>query len=289
MSPALTKLLDSVEDLPQLWLCLRITKRILLFDPQSKITLPELQVSSPHRLFENLTDLVITSVIRPRVSSGGQARRFVRQADLYALLKSTSACNSSQELANILGECPTTNSIVLLEENINGNCSSCTHPLTTTADDEVDDSPVNHLRTPNDKVIESLFQDHQKFMFFFERVAELFIQQHKNNPHDVREFLLFLLSPDSRLRVSWRFLTVIVRTVLSTRSGITIIDELLLTIRCNRLTREQNINAYNLLLALLACSDQDVQNELEDEPALDVIQAAMTDNWTVGRLDVLDN
>jgi hypothetical protein len=117
---------------------LRITKRILLFDPESEIKLPELQVSD--RLFGNLTELVITSVIRPRVSSGNQPEKIVRQADLYALLKSTSACISPEELAKILGECHTTHSIVMLEENaagvdINGHCSSCAHPLTTEEDD----------------------------------------------------------------------------------------------------------------------------------------------------------
>ena len=121
-------------------------------------------------------------------------------------------------------------------------------------------------------------------MFFFERVAELFIEQRKDNPRDVRDFMQYLLGPDSRLRVSWRFLTVIVRTALSTRTGTAIIDELLLAIRCNQLTREMNPNSQNLLRALLACADQDARQNFEGEPAEDVIQAAMTGEWTVERI-----
>uniref|UniRef100_A0A0P4YE06 AAA+ ATPase domain-containing protein n=2 Tax=Daphnia magna TaxID=35525 RepID=A0A0P4YE06_9CRUS len=295
LSSTLTNLLDHVKDLPQLWLGLRITKRILVFDPDSDIRLPELQVSAPHRLFDSLTDLVITSVIRPRLASDGQARRFVRQADLYALLKSTSSCSSPEELSKILGECPTTNSIVLREDNvagkdIDGHCSSCASPLTTIEETEDDQThPVTHLRSPNDKEINSLFEDHQKFMFFFERVAELFIQQRKNNPRDIQDFLQYLLSSDSRLRVSWRFMTVIVRTVLSTRCGKKVMDDLLLTIRCNRPSGEFNVNAHNLLRALLACADQDIRNNQDAEPGFDLIEAAMTRDWTVDRIQRLAN
>lgn len=284
-----------MKDLPQLWLGLRITKRILVFDPDSDIRLPELQVSAPHRLFDSLTDLVITSVIRPRLASDGQGRRFVRQADLYALLKSTSSCSSPEELSKILGECPTTNSIVLREDNvagkdIDGHCSSCASPLTTIEETEDDQThPVTHLRSPNEKEINSLFEDHQKFMFFFERVAELFIQQRKNNPRDIQDFLQYLLSSDSRLRVSWRFMTVIVRTVLSTRSGKKVMDDLLLTIRCNRPSGEFNVNAHNLLRALLACADQDIRNNQDAEPGFDLIEAAMTRDWTVDRIQRLAN
>jgi hypothetical protein len=110
-------LLDSVEDLAQLVLTLRITKRFLLFNPESEITLPELLLAStPEQLFEILTKLVINSVIRPRVASQGN----LRQANLSTLLKCTSACNSPEQLAKILGECPTNNSVVLLEENVTG-------------------------------------------------------------------------------------------------------------------------------------------------------------------------
>ncbi len=66
-------LLDSVEDLAELVLTLRITKRILLFHPESEITLPELLLAStPEQLFDILTKLVINSVIRPRVASQGR-------------------------------------------------------------------------------------------------------------------------------------------------------------------------------------------------------------------------
>jgi hypothetical protein len=45
-------------------LTLRITKRILLFDPESEITLPELLLDlTPEQLFDILTKLVINSVI----------------------------------------------------------------------------------------------------------------------------------------------------------------------------------------------------------------------------------
>ncbi len=64
--------------------------------------------------------------------------------------------------------------------------------------------------------MESLFRDLQKFMLFFELVAELFIQQRKNNPDDATNFLRFLLSSGCRLQLSWRFLTVIVRIAFST-------------------------------------------------------------------------
>jgi hypothetical protein len=172
-------LLDSVEDLAQLVLTLRITKRFLLFNPESEITLPELLLDlTPEKLFDILTKLVINSVIRPIVASQGN----LRQANLNTLLKSTSACNSPEQLAKILGECPTNNSVVLLEENVtgtsnNGCCTSCKQSL------------VNHLRAP--KAIESLFQDLQKFMFFFERVAELYIQQRKTIRMTLKTFSVF--------------------------------------------------------------------------------------------------
>ena len=278
----MTNLLDRLEDLQQLWLGLRITKRILLFDPTSDVQLPELQAATPHRLFDNLIELVINSVIRPRITTGDGMRRFVRQADLYALLKSTSNCNSLEELGQILGECPTTNSIVLRENATgvqnDGYCYGCNQPL------EEGELSSSHLKTPKSTDVEQLFQDHQRFLFFFERVAELFIQQRKNSPHDIQEFLKCLLSSDSRLKVSWRFLTVIVRAVLSTRSGRTIIDGLLSRIPCNELTRELNANAYSFLRALLACADQDVRHEL-DEPASNLFEVgAMVGQWTVGRI-----
>jgi hypothetical protein len=283
-------LLDSVEDLAQLVLTLRITKRFLLFNPESEITLPELLLDlTPEKLFDILTELVINSVIRPRVASQGNLRQ--ANLGLYTLLKSTSACSSPEQLAKILGECPTNNSVVLLEENVtgtsnNGCCSSCKQPLTVI--EESTTRLVEHLRAPNSEAMESLFRDLQKFMFFFERVAELFIQQRKNNPDDAKSFFRFLLSSGCRLRLSWRFLTVIVRSVLSTgesKPGTAIIDEVLSNIKYNRPTRELNVNANNLLLALLVCFDQDIQNTQDDEEVVeDLIQAAMTGHWNVQRI-----
>lgn len=267
-----------------MWLSLRITKHILLFDPESEVKLRELQNSTPEKLFDNLTELAMNSVIRPRVATCLRTRRLVLQADLYAFLKSTSACGSAKELAEILEECPTTNCLVLRKKgrdgvDLNRYCPSCTHSLTTIASE-----PHGHLRAPRKEMIESLFQDHQTFMFLFERVAELFIQQHKNDPHRIRDFLQFLSSSNCRLRVSWRFLTVIVRTVLSTRSGVTIMDDILSSISCNNVTPDTNANAYSLLRALLVCSDQDVRNNALEEPAEDLIQAAMTGDWTMDRI-----
>ena len=205
-------------------------------------------------LIDCLQKLFITSVIRPRIAAGGH-----READMYDLLRSTSTCSSPEELAQVIGQCPITNCIVSLGD------------------------PANHLRVP--EVIQSLFQDHQKFMFFFEAVAELFFQQNNNNPHEILDFVHYLLRPDSRLRLSLRFLAVVTRSVLSTRNGISIIHELLTDIQCNQLTCDSNANHQNLLRALLACADQDVQQNVEDEPAEDVIRvAAMTEEWTVDRI-----
>ncbi|EFX73569.1 hypothetical protein DAPPUDRAFT_109662 [Daphnia pulex] len=129
-------------------------------------------------------------------------------------------------------------------------------------------------------------QDHQKFMSFLECVDELFIRQHENNPRNMRDFLQLILSSDFRSRVSCRFLTVIIRTILSIRSGVRITDELLFSTLCNRLTRQLNANAHSLLFAFLACADQDVQNDPEEEKTgQDVLQATMTGNWTVNLFD----
>ncbi len=87
MSPALSIFLDRVDDLPQVWLGLKIMKCVLLFGSYSKIELPDLHVSSfeaQKTIWETVTDLVVTSIIRPRVATGNQARRFVRQAEFYA-------------------------------------------------------------------------------------------------------------------------------------------------------------------------------------------------------------
>jgi hypothetical protein len=75
-------------------------------------------------MFEKL-NLVVISIIRPRVATGNQGRIFVHQANLYALLKST--CESPKELAKIVRECPTNNSTLLAADV--GRCSSCSHLL----------------------------------------------------------------------------------------------------------------------------------------------------------------
>lgn len=209
---------------------------MLLFNSGHSVQLPELQGSSAEQLMQSLTELVIESVIRPRVAVAETAsKRSIRQADLNALLKSTSTCDSPKELAKILRQCPETESLVLTEENasLDGKCSSCGQPLvqkvtvghqvinTYVADGTGNEAtavlveappPVRatrkHLKEPDPRSVESLFEDHQKFLFFFERVADLYIQQRRNNPEDIRIFLLHVIN-DTRLRVSWRFLTVI--------------------------------------------------------------------------------
>lgn len=301
-SLSLTSLLDRVEDLQQLWLGLRITKRVLIFDTKSQIRFPELQVSSPQRLFERFTEVVVASIVHPRVASGARSRknRPVRQNDLLAILKSTSACSSTKELERILRECPTTHSIVLLEDNSIeddeddiGRCTSCKEPLKSAVRMEGNQEGgaehhfVEHLKVLDEGFLDSLFQDYQRFMFFFECVSEIYIQQRRNNPHDIREFLHYLLDTQSRLRVSWRFLTVIIRSVLSTRGGVNIINGLLLNVRPNRLNDAKDANAFNFMRALLATADQDVQEDLNECQEIfnqDLNAAAMVDNWTVERI-----
>ncbi len=63
-------------------------------------------------------------------------------------------------------------------------------------------------------------------MFFFQFVVELFVYHRRNQPQDIRNFLSHLLTENSRLCVSWRFLTVIMKNVLSTRSGSAKVDYL---------------------------------------------------------------
>jgi hypothetical protein len=70
--------LDRVDDLPQVWLGLRIMKCVLLFYPESKIKLPNLQDSTPKRLFEKLTELVVSSIIRPRVAIYWKSSKMIR-------------------------------------------------------------------------------------------------------------------------------------------------------------------------------------------------------------------
>ena len=278
------------ESLSPLWLGLRITKRIQLFDPDANIMPPELLGSSPDQLFRRLADLVIESVIRPRVTTDDErlgAVPPVRQADLYALLHSTAACNSPEEVAQALHKCPTTKSLVLMATNPSpeDRCLRCGQHLVVdpqAAAPGVEDAElIHHLVKPSAEDAQSLFEDHQKFLFFFERVTELFIHQRRNNPQDVGELLRHLLSDRNRLRVTWRFLTVIVRSVLSTDpSGNATIDPILATLRCN------TPNARNFLRALVVCADDDAAAEIHEEmpPEVDWAQASMAGIWTVGRI-----
>lgn len=248
VSSTLTQFLNEMEMLHNQWLALKITKRILLFDPESNITLTEEQVSKPLTFFERITEFVIESVFRRRVSSTNDQP--VSLVDLYTLLKITSTCNSAQELAKLI------------------------------------EDQFQHLRATDTNQVESLFQVHQQFMFFFENVAKLFIKQRRNNSRDILRFLEFLLSEDCRLQFSWRFLIGIVRSVLSTtQPAAGVIDSILLKIHCNQMKSDLNANAYNLMRALIVSVDQDVRRETDPKiKPQNIIQAAMTDNWTFERI-----
>ena len=71
VNKALEDLVNSIDDMSNLWLGLRITKRMLLFDSNCDVKLPELQGLTGEKLFKNLTTLVIESVIRPRLAADG--------------------------------------------------------------------------------------------------------------------------------------------------------------------------------------------------------------------------
>jgi len=270
---------------------------MLLFDPNCRVELPDLLGSSIEQLIQSLTELVVESVIRPRLSSGGENRRAVSRNDLNALLNHAAACSSAEALSKKLRTCPITNSLVPFGEDRapqqDEPCPSCNQLLITQADPteeegEEDLDVIHHLVEPDMRAVESLFQDHLKFLFFFERVAELFVHHRREHPQDVRNFLNHLLSGSTRLRVSWRFLTVIIKSILSTRAGSTTVDFLLATIRCNAPTKELNSNTQNFLRALLVRADEDVRSTREDDRqqpgARDWVQAIMTRDWTVDRI-----
>ena len=171
-------LLCRIKELTQLWLGLRIAKRILVFAPESNIELPDLnQFSPPQMLIDCLQKFVIAAVIRPRIAAGDRP-----ESDLYDLLRSTSASSSPEEVAQVIGEYPITNSIVLLGD------------------------PVNHLRVPDAEVIQSLFQDHQKFMFCSKALPISLSSKTTTIRTRLGILCAYLLRPDSRLRLSWRFL-----------------------------------------------------------------------------------
>jgi hypothetical protein len=118
-------------------------------------------------MFEKL-NLVVISIIQPRIATGNQGRIFVHQANLYALLKSTSTCDSPEELAKIVRECPKNNSTLLAADV--RRYSSCSHLLYYR---RRRDPGLPFNGSNNAETIELLFQDHQNF----EKVSELFIQQ----------------------------------------------------------------------------------------------------------------
>ena len=72
---------------------------MLLFDPNCQVKLPDLLGSSVEQLIQNLTELVLDSIIRPRLIADGESRRAIRQVDLYALLNIAAVCSSSEELS----------------------------------------------------------------------------------------------------------------------------------------------------------------------------------------------
>jgi len=301
ISTALGDLLDRVKDVPQLWLGLRITKRMLLFDPNCQVKLPDLLGSSVEQLIQNLTELVLDSIIRPRLIADGESRRAIRQVDLYALLNIAAVCSSSEELFKKLRTCPTTNSLVPFDAyrdaQRNEKCPCCNHQLLTlvvTVEEsaEAEVGYIHHLVEPEFAAVESLFQDHLKFLFFFERVAELFVHHQRNHPDNIHEFLNHLLVERTHLRVSWRFLTVVLKSVLSTRFGSATIDSLLANIHCNALSKELNSNTQSFLRALLARADEEVRSHVrQDRPRLftseDWNQSIMKNEWTVERIRLL--
>ena len=269
-----------------------------LFDPNCQVKLPELLGSSVEQLIRNLTELVLDSIIRPRLIADGENRRAIRQVDLYNLLNIAAVCGSSEELFKKLRTCPITNSLVPFAAyhaaNRDEKCPCCNHRLLTraVAAEEVAGAEVgyiHHLIEPEFEAVESLFQDHLKFLFFFERVAELFVHHQRNRPDNVHEFLNHLLVERTHLRISWRFLTVIMKSVLSTKLGGQTIDSLLATILCNTSSRELNSNTQSFLRALLARADEEVRSHSrQNRPTLitpeDWNHCIMTNGWTVERI-----
>ena len=228
VNKALEDLVNSIDDMSNLWLGLRITKRMLLFDSNCDVKLPELQGLTGEKLFKNLTTLVIESVIRPRLAADGE--RHVRQSNLLALLSNTGISASPEEFAQKVKQCPRTNSFIPLEEIRDDVCPRCDASLTPQAG-EVAAPP--HLVSPNRRTAEALYEDYQKFLFFFERTAELFIHHKGKRSQDILAFISHL-TRENRLQVSWRFMTVIIRNVLSVPGGKATIDSALANIRCNR-------------------------------------------------------
>lgn len=278
--------IERSRDMSDLWLKVRITKRMFLFDPDCDEKLYDLQDSSPENVIQCLTDLVVGSVIRPRAIPDIDQERLVRRADLLELLNSTASCDTIDSLASVIQQCPNSNSLLVVKEEDaqeGRRCSRCNEPLVSPTPDEA--TPViRHLRNPRLETVDSLFQDYNKFMLLFEQVAELFIEHKRNSPGDIRDFLGKILASSCKLRISWRFFTVIVRSVLNNRTGNNIIDRYLETISCNRPSKALSFNAANFLRALLVCADEDVRREIEFEVTPRWRDAMMTDDWSVARI-----
>lgn len=198
---------------------------MLLFDPNCRVKLmPDLLGASVELLFQNMTELIIDSLILPRLPA------------------------------------------------VDGEMGVRPEDLTTTTVDSL------------------LPKDHQKFLFFFQRIAELFVHHRRNHPYEIHEFLSHLLNERTHIRVSWRFLTVVLKIVLSTQSGRDMVDTLLSTIRCNASTSKINCNTQNFLLALLALEDRaaaDVENDRQPQSARNWKHAIMTNGWTMKRIHQL--
>jgi len=266
---------------------------MLLFDPNCQVKLPELLGSSVERLIQNLSELVLESIIRPRLTVEGENRVAIRQVDLYALVNIATVCSSSEELCKNLRTCPITKFLVPFvpyrAAQRDEICPCCDHRLFTLSAvaEEVAGSEIHHLVEPDVAAVESLFQDNLKFLFFFERVAELFLHHQKNHPDNVHKFLSHLHVEHTHLQVSWRFLTVVMKSVLSTRSGCATIDSLLANINCNASSRDLNSNTQSFLRALLARADEEVRSYGPDRTTLtdeDWNQSIMTKEWTVERI-----
>jgi len=291
-SPALCDIIDSVEDLSWKWLGLKITKRIFLFDPNCQVKLPDLSGLYVEKLIdESLTDLVIESVISPRLLTNDEIRPAVRVSNLNNLLNHASECSSPEALSKKVRTCPSTNSLVPFDDDQTTKddelCPCCNCILVTRASRSEVNS-THHLTEPDTIAVETLFQDYQKFLFFFERVAELFVYQRRNHPQDVRDFLSHLLKRNTRLRVSWRFIIVVIKNILSNKSGSTTVDRILTQINCNA-PNELHSNLQNFLRALLVRADEEVRCDGENDrqpPPTDVdwTNVIMTNGWTVDRI-----
>ena len=137
----------------------------------------------------------------------------------------------------------------------------------------------------DDELIHQLYEEYQKFLFLFEQVSELYVQQPGS---DVRAFLGQLISSRSRpvCHVSWRFMTAIVRNIAASADGDRIIDTVLSAqIADANAPPPAQSNNNSFLRALVACADQDAQQRPPStDPPGSILDAAMEGNWTVDRI-----